>query len=184
MISDVLWYHALMTEIWKTIIAHPDYEVSNLGRVRSFRRGKPRILKPRNDGGGYLGVALFSPTRKEVKVHQLVLHTFVGPPLPEQECRHLNGMRDDNRVENLKWGTRKEQAADRKRHGTAAIHADHGMAKLTEAEVVMIRKLYGPPRGRGYRRQVGVPTQAEIANLFGVAQTSVARIIANETWRG
>lgn len=51
-------------------------------------------------------------------IHRVVLESFVGPRPEGQECRHLNGNPLDNRLENLCWGTRKENAHDAIKHGT------------------------------------------------------------------
>jgi hypothetical protein len=53
-------------------------------------------------------------------VHRLVLEAFVGPCPEGMECRHLDGDPANNRLENLRWGTHRENAADQVRHGTAA----------------------------------------------------------------
>lgn len=109
------------------------YEVSDDGRVRSL----PRIVNTRNPHGpivrlapgrilkpairnGYVEVSLRRPgcRPKILKIHRLVLESFVAPCPVGQETRHLNGDSQDNRVRNLKWGTSTENAYDRVLHGT------------------------------------------------------------------
>jgi len=105
-------------ETWKVIPGYEgQYEVSDRGRVRSFRRGaNPRVLKPGRMPSGHLSVAL---GRKNSQcVHKLVLLAFVGAAPNRHECRHLNGNPADNRLENLCWGTRRENILDAVRHGT------------------------------------------------------------------
>lgn len=102
-------------EEWRTVQSNPDYEISNLGRVRSWlgpnqytpRAEIPRILNPGIDGSGYRFVAL-NAKRKDlkriVKVHRLVMDAF-GPPCP-QGClavNHINENKEDNSIENLEW---------------------------------------------------------------------------------
>lgn len=67
-------------------------------------------------------------------VHELVLLAFVGPrPSDEYEVLHGNGERSDNRLDNLRWGTVLENAADRDRHGRVYRGADHWRAKRAAA---------------------------------------------------
>lgn len=108
---------------WLTIPAWPDYEVSADGRVRSLRRvhiyrtGKPRELKP-FPNNGYRAVKIHAGDEtKTVKICRLILLSFVGPPLVGQECRHLNGNKLDDRVDNLAWGSRRENNLDTVRMG-------------------------------------------------------------------
>jgi len=91
-------------EEWLPITGLEGYEVSNLGRVRSPKK----ILKlyTRNKYGHQrIGIK-----NRRYEVHRLVLETFSGPCPEGMECMHLNGIADDNRVENLRWGTRSENA--------------------------------------------------------------------------
>jgi hypothetical protein len=109
-------------EEWRWIAQQEGrYEVSNLGRVRSYVRRGPtsatrnqigRILAPYLDAYGYRVIALGT---KRVKVHRLVLEAFVGPS--ERLTRHLNNDPSDNRLENLRWGTPLENQQDRVRAG-------------------------------------------------------------------
>lgn len=103
-----------MQETWKTIQGYEGlYEVSDLGRVRSLvdKNGRSRelILKPGNNGKGYLQVNLFkNGVIKKHKVHRLVALTFVeGRDLFKNEVNHINENPSDNRAVNLEWCDRK-----------------------------------------------------------------------------
>lgn len=107
-----------MKERWKTIPGYEgEYEVSDLGRVRSLARvvmrsnGVPqtiasRILKPGRRTSGHLTVSL--RRRNSIGVHILVLRAFRGPALGGQEALHLDHTPSNNRLNNLKWGSRGE----------------------------------------------------------------------------
>ena len=100
------------TERWVPVLGHENtYMVSDHGRVRSVRSSK--ILKPFPDRYGYLRVEL---GRKTLNVHRLVLSSFTVQD--KREVRHLNGVRGDNRLDNLAWGTRSENVIDTLHHGT------------------------------------------------------------------
>lgn len=119
------------TEVWKPIPGWEQYyEASTHGRIRSLDRftirsnGRPyrrkgRILKPwAHHRTGYLSVGLYIDTKsKRFLVHRLVLTTFVGEPPAGTECCHNNGNRADNRLENLRWDTKKANAQDTLKHG-------------------------------------------------------------------
>ena len=110
-----------MEEIWKDIEGYEGlYQVSNLGRVKSLERYnlgiknkyiKERFLKQHPDGKGYLMVWLYKGTkRKTMKVHRLVAKTFIPNPKQKPQIDHINAERQDNRVENLRWCTEKENS--------------------------------------------------------------------------
>lgn len=111
------WYEYGMTEVWKIIVGHEDYEVSDLGRVRrvtpgsnSTYVGKIRKLNP--TWMGYLQITLrLSGEPKRFKthyVHRLVADAFLDTPEPRSEINHLNGIKTDNRASNLQWCSRSE----------------------------------------------------------------------------
>lgn len=113
------------SEIWKDIPGYEgQYQVSDFGHVKSLARRvkrsqglynvSERILKSIQRPDKYYVVHL---PHGMVYTYQLVLLAFVGPCPEGQECRHLDGNCQNNRLDNLKWGTRSENARDRVRHG-------------------------------------------------------------------
>lgn len=108
-----------MVEKWKDIPGCPSYQASTNGRVRSFKWGKARVLKPQTARSGHQRVSISQDgVSRPTLIHQLVLRTFVGPCPNGYVCRHVNGDPADNRLSNLKWGTASDNALDSVRHGT------------------------------------------------------------------
>jgi len=122
-----------MNETWKPVLNYEDlYEVSDKGNVRTLERvwysGEhyqvarkiiPKLKNQKADQWGYLRVTLCKNGKKKRRsVHSLVLESFVGTALENAQCRHLDGNKENNSLENLKWGTIKENAQDKKKHGT------------------------------------------------------------------
>lgn len=92
-------------EKWRDIEGFPGYQVSNLGRVRSFRKGKPRILKP-NSGGrtGYPYIGIYCDGKIYTKkIHRLVATAFIQNPDNLPIVNHIDGNRENARLENLEW---------------------------------------------------------------------------------
>jgi hypothetical protein len=128
---------------------------------------KPRAAK------GYLSVHLFREVGKPERrfVHQLVLLVFVGPPPEGQVARHLNDIRTDNRLENLAYGSKQENAADAIRNGLHRIGAARPNARLSDDDVRAIRRL-----------RDGGAKLAELAARFGVAKQHISKICRREIW--
>lgn len=101
-------------EEWRPISGLPGYEVSSLGRVRSWRTHRgipgPRVLKASAGSKEYLTVRLAGATQK---VHRLVAEAFLGPLPSGLQTRHLDGNNQNNRAANLAYGTQLENMADR-----------------------------------------------------------------------
>lgn len=99
-----------MAEVWKDIKGYESlYQVSNFGRVKSLLSDKERILKSSKNTQGYLKVNLcidgLSITKK---VHRLVCEAFLPNLENKRTVNHKNGIRSDNRLENLEWATDSE----------------------------------------------------------------------------
>lgn len=181
-------------EEWRDIPGYEGYyQASNLGRIRSLYRAFPRnpndekecrdieaycataprspkkILKQAIGFAGRRFVMLCKHSRgKRFQVHRLVLAAFVGECPEGMECRHLDGDHTNNRLENLRWGTRVQNAQDRVRHGTHARGEQAAAAKLTEAQV---REIRADPRGA--RR---------LARVYGVSMVAIHYIKTRRTW--
>jgi hypothetical protein len=120
---------------WRAVVGYEGtYEVSDAGYVRSLTREVPygkngrakykgRVLRQTKIKNGYLTVKLsFAGRTKTTYVHEIVLRSFVGPRPPTSlrgEIRHLDGVKTNNSLGNLKYGTILENAADRARHKAA-----------------------------------------------------------------
>lgn len=101
-----------MNEVWRDIEGFDGYQVSNMGRVKNLnynRTGEERVLQATDNGQKYLVLSLCKDGKKYNKrVHRLVAEAFLPNPDNKPEIDHINTDRRDNRVENLRWCTNKE----------------------------------------------------------------------------
>lgn len=142
---------------YKLIEGYPDYMVSSDGKVWSLKYGKMKELSPSTDKGGYLCVCLYKDGEcKTYKVHRLVLNTFVPKPSEDLEVMHMNSTPSDNRLENLSWGTRKENNND---PHTIALHINRPDMSIP---VLCVET------GEVY------PSAHEVERQMGIFQTSVS----------
>jgi DNA-directed RNA polymerase specialized sigma24 family protein len=120
----------------------------------------------------YRTVNLSDGVRKRRRyVHRLVLEAFVGRRPEGMVCCHNDGDPTNNRLDNLRWGTYRENEHDKLRHGTWLVGSQIN-AKLTEEEVQEIRKL-----------KVEGMTFTELAHRFGVSSPNIHAIVNRRSWR-
>ena len=98
-------------EIFKVIKEYPLYSVSTEGRIRKNSDGK--IMTPSKKPNGYMSINLFmrDGRRKKELVHRLVALTFLNNEKHLPEVNHIDGIRDNNCLDNLEWVTRAENVA-------------------------------------------------------------------------
>lgn len=165
-----------MTEVWKKIKGYPGYEVSNQGRVKSYKRVKSGKLNKFWIFKGYNKVILCKNGRsKGFFVHRLVLTAFVRPPKSNEQCSHKNGIRHDNRVENLEWATVTQNHHIKKLHGTYPFGEKSWLSKLTSKQVLKIRAEYIETS----RRITNIPL---LAKKYKVSDEAIRNIIKRKNW--
>lgn len=168
---------------WRPIPEWP-YEVSSYGQVRrSSREGARntwagRILKANHDKDGYAYVRLCkNGVVHDYKVHALVCLAFHGEkPFSAAECRHLDGNPYNNWQGNLTWGTAKENAADRLRHGRQARGENCPRAKLSNGQAQALRAKHALAQ-RG-RKRVPRGTIDALAEEFSISRHGIANIVS------
>jgi len=178
-----------VTEQWKPIAGYEGlYEVSSFGKVRSLSRMEPVLNKGlypcmrRRNGrllkaclrAGYLFVGLCkNGVSRSTHVHRIVAETFLENPENKPWVNHKNGRRKwDNSVSNLEWATPAEDGAHRVAHDLRPKGSAMGAAKLTEEQVIEMRKL----RKEGWLLR-------ELGARYDVAEVTVSAIVRGKTWK-
>ena len=173
-------------EFWQDIKGYEGhYQVSNLGRVKSLarivesRKGvfvnkKEKFLSNWDCGKGYKKVKLSKDSiEKSMRVHRLVAETFLQNPELKSEVNHINGFKDDNRVENIEWCTSSENTihALKTKLKISQKGSKHGMSKLTEKDVLEIRQI-----GR-------TKTLKDISKIYNVDISLISSVLLNKIWK-
>lgn len=171
-----------MNETWKPVVGYETtYEVSSLGRVKRIvgcQCRQERLRKLILGSGGHLYVVLCqSGKTKNHYIHRLVLEAFDTVRPDGMEARHLDGCPSNNRIDNLAWGTRTQNIADRRIHGVSNIGENNSMAVLRTKQVKEIINLLHLQ----ITKQMRI-TQKEIANKFGIDFRTVSQIKLGTRW--
>lgn len=169
-------------EIWKDIVGYEGiYQISNLGNIKSIgrqRRGericyiKEKILYPIIDKYGYKRITLNYTTKKAFYIHRLVLKAFISNPENKPQVNHINGIKTDNRLENLEWSTVKENTNHAEKTGLRNSKGESNpFSKLSHIEVVAIKNLLqGKTKG------------VQIAKRFNVSSSTISDIKKGKRW--
>ena len=169
-----------LRESWKPTPVFGDrYEVSNRGRVRGWvtggghRLSKPHYKSIQRDKDGYPFVVLYKKSKmKGYRISRLVLETFCEKPNGKLEASHLDGDKENNCVDNLVWETHYDNEQRKKEHGTYQWGERSGNNKLTELEVLEMRRL----------RKLGLKLKI-LSKMFSVTVSTVSFVCRRKTWK-
>jgi len=163
-----------LPEEWRPVVGYEGwYEVSNLGSVRRIKvsRGAHRrcVLQTALASTGYPQVHLYRDGRFTRRyIHRLVAEIFLEPCPPRHQVNHRNGVKADNRAVNLEWVT----SSGNQRHAYAlGLKTSAGTAKLTFAEVKIIRS------------KRGMMTERALGQEFGVTSSAIGKILRRRNWK-
>jgi hypothetical protein len=177
-------------EIWKDIPGFEgNYQASNFGNLKSLSRNvisqgsagykyyivkRERILKPSKESNGYFqcGLQIRNNKQRRFLVHRLVAETFIVNPNEKEFVNHINGIKTDNRVENLEWVTKSENHKHAYALGLMDNKGDnHPSNKLTSEDILEIRELVK-----------GGATVYSLKNKYPVGYSSLKGIVRGKTW--
>lgn len=174
-------------EIWKDIPNFEGYyQASTKGRIRSVKRTvkhkdgkvtvfKGRVLKSSLNKKGYPMVYLSKDCKKFTRaVHRFIALTFIQNPYKYDQVNHINGIKEDNRIENLEWCNNQQNCAHAHKNGlvNSARGENSGNVKLKRWQVIFIIDSY--------------PSQfsaKEICSLFDIHRGEPSGLIRGKSWK-
>ena len=151
-------------EDWKEIKGYEGlYQVSNLGRIKSLKLNKEKILTPHITGKNRLYINLRKEGKtKKLQVHVLVAEAFIGERPEGYDICHIDGDCLNNKLSNIRYDTRNQNSIDYYRQGKKAPNG-----KLSIDEVLEIRRMYN----------TGNYTLQDIADKFSMSKAGISLII-------
>jgi uncharacterized Fe-S cluster-containing radical SAM superfamily protein len=165
-----------MRETWKPVFEYEGlYEISDLGNIRGLTTN--RLLKPGTGTSGYRYVQLSKNGFQLPKqIHRLVIEVFRGVLPKHMEVNHKNGIKTDNRLENLEKVTRSENILHRIHvlgvHQNVFHGMQHGNARFTDRQIKEMRRLYDN----------GLSYPAELARQFNCSVGAIHHIVKRRNW--
>ena len=161
-----------MDEKWWYINSCPGYMISDCGRVWSEK--SQQFIKPKPmDKHGHLGVCLLINGKRCYKyVHRLIAEAFIPNPNNYPIVRHLNDNPYDNELDNLDWGTQKDNYNDCKRNGHTYIPTDNdremGFRKIRKPIVAIDIESGKIMKFKG---------QQEASRILGIQQANIWKVL-------
>ncbi len=161
-----------MNEKLYPIDGFENYFITKSGKVWSKNRN--RFLKNKIDKKGYCCIGFrANGSRKEKKIHRLLAEIFIPNPENKPQINHINGIKNDNSIENLEWVTNEENMKHAFKTGLVDKKGEKNQnAKLNDAKIIVIRRLL----------ERGNMTTREIGSFFGVAHSQICAIKLNKAW--
>lgn len=161
---------AKVKERWRQVPGFPDYDVSNLGKIRTWKSGKPVMMKIRIGSDGYPRVTIQDSKglKKVCRVHVLTARAFLGPARGRL-VRHKSRSKKAA-LSNIEYGSYMDNHRDKYRDGTDQRGEKNSQAELTKKHARQIYKLKGKM------------TQKEISETFGISRQAVSDIHRRITW--
>jgi predicted XRE-type DNA-binding protein len=146
------------------------YKVSKNGEIIG-KYGRPMIVRLNK---GYHNISMWINGKKKMeKVHRLVAILYIPNPDNKPFVNHINGIKTDNRLDNLEWVTHSENTKHAIDNGFLKVFGeDNPMCKLSQSVVDEIRNLY----------KTGNFTQRQLGEIYGVGQVNIGRVINYKLW--
>lgn len=147
-----------------------EYAITTCGEAYSLKWGKIRLLRQTPNAQGYMQISLCEGSRCiSRRIHRLMAETFLGPkPFDDAQVRHLDGNQINNNIDNLAWGTAKDNCMDRDSSGKGLKGKPR--VRLSEANVQAMRADYADDM-----------TYSDLAKKYGVSVSTVWKTVKNIT---
>ena len=166
---------AIGREKWKDVVGSEGrYKISDRGRVKSFalyKSGRVLSTKLRKDGYVSIGLIYLHGKRRTRSVHKIVADAFLGKCPEGKEVNHIDGIKSNNTLGNLEYVTKSENSIHSYEIGLQSSRGtENGNAKLTDKDVLNVRKM------------LGKETQMEISRIFNVSKSCIGGISTGRHW--
>lgn len=158
----------------KRIKGQEDYDITNDGRVISWKWGRQKVLKP-SKRNGYNYISLSNGVGLKTYIHRLVAESFIPNPDNLPCINHKDGDKLNNNVENLEWCTyshNNQHAFDNGLKKMGRGTKSH-LAKFTKEQVIEIREIY----------DAGGHSHKSLGEIYGFATRTIGEMIARRTYK-
>lgn len=148
----------------------PDYFITEDGEVYKVKKVKIRIAS----NGYWMAHMVDSAGKKVYKtIHRILANIFIPNPDNKPQVSHIDGDRSNFKLNNLEWATQVENEAQKRIHNRIVQGQKHYGAKMTEKDVLEIRKIYESKAMNG----------RELAKLYNTSYKNISSIIRRKTWK-